>query len=138
METVEIGNLGRMQRDTGKNCSTGIFSCPDCKYINYNQREMNCQMVKKHAQPSSKQSTICPSCEQKFPSYYSLQQHRRKQHGAKQRKPSYTVADLNKIAEKGGEDGEKLKEELSACQQFLVDTEMEKWRHKVFIYKSPI
>ena len=35
--------------------------------------------------------------------------------GAKQRKPSDTVADLNKILEEEREDGEKLKGELSAC-----------------------
>ena len=92
-------------------------------------------MAKKHAQPSSKQSTVCSSCEQEFPSYYSLQQHRRKDHGAKQRKPSDTVADLNKIVEEEGEDGEKPKEELSACQHFLVDTEMENGRHKVFNFQ---
>ena len=69
-------------------------------------------MAKKHAPPSSKQSTVCPSCGQELPSYHSLQQHRRKEHGAKQRKPSDTVADLNKIVEEEGEDGEKLKEEL--------------------------
>ena len=72
---------------------------------------------------------VCPSCEQDFSIYYSLQQHRRKEHGAKQRKPSDTVADLNKIVEEEGEDGEKLKEELSTCQHFLVDTEMENWRY---------
>ena len=33
-------------------------------------------------------------------------------------KPSDTVADLNKIVEEKGEDGEKLKEEKSACQHF--------------------
>ena len=92
-------------------------------------------MAKKHAQPNSKQSTVCPSCEQEFPSYYSLQQHRRKEHGAKQRKPSDTVADLNKIVEEEWEDGENLKEELSACQNFLVDTEMENGRHKVFNFQ---
>ena len=93
---------------------------------------MSYHLAKKHAQPSSKQSTVCPSCEQEFPSYYSLQQHRRKEHGAKQRKPSDTVADLNKIVDEKGEDRERLKEELSACQHFLVDTEMEIGRHKVF------
>ena len=92
-------------------------------------------MAKKHGQPSLKQSTVCPSCEQEFLSYYSLQKHRRKDHGAKQRKPSDTVADLNKIVEEEGEDGEKLKDELSDCQQFLVDTEMEKGRHKVFNFQ---
>ena len=96
---------------------------------------MSYHMAKKHAQPSSKQSTVCSSCEQEFPSYYSLQQHRRKEHGVKQRKPSDTVADLNKIVEEEGEDGEKLKEEFSACQHFLVDTEMENGRHKVFNFQ---
>ena len=81
------------------------------------------------------QSTVCPSCKQDFPSYYSLQQHRRKEHGAKQRKPSDTVADLNKIVEEEGEDGKKLKEELRACQHFLVDTEMENGRHQVFTFQ---
>ena len=45
------------------------------------------------------------------------------------------MADLNKIVEEEGEDGEKLKEELSACQHFLVDTEMENGRHKVFNFQ---
>ena len=118
-----------------KRCAKGFVSCPECKYSTYNQQEMNYHMAKKHAQPSSKQSTVCSSCEQEFPSYYSLQQHRRKEHGAKQRKPSATVADLNKIVEDEGEDGEKLKEELGACQHFLVDTEMENGRHKVFNFQ---
>ena len=91
--------------------------------------------TKKHAQPSSKKSTVCPSCEQEFPIYYSLQQHRRKEHGIKQRKPNDTVADLNKIVEEEGEDGEKLKEEHGAGQHFLVDTEMENGRHMVFNFK---
>ena len=45
------------------------------------------------------------------------------------------MADLNKIVVEEGEDGDKLKEELSACQLFLVDTEMENGRHKVFIFQ---
>ena len=137
---VKCGDCGNMyiRQNTArhrKNCSKGVISCPDCKYFPYDQQEMSYNMAKKHAQPSSKQSTICSSCEQEFPSYYSLQQHRRKEHGAKQRKPSDTVADLNKIVEEEGEDGEKLKEELSACQHFLVDTEMENGRHKVFNFQ---
>ena len=131
-EQVKFGDCGNMytRQNTArhrKNCSKGVISCPDCKYFTYNQQEMSYHMAKKHAQPNSKQSTVFPSCEQELSSYYSLQQHRRKEHGAKQRKPSDTVADLNKIVEDEGEDGEKLKEELGACQHFLVDT---KWRNK--------
>ena len=55
---------------------------------------------------TSKQSTVCSTCEKGFPSYYSVQQHRRKEHGAEQRKPSDTVAGLNKIVEEEGDDGE--------------------------------
>ena len=109
--------------------------CPKHHFYTKSKEEMGYHVAKKHAQPSSKQSTVCPSCEQEFPSYYSLQQHRIKDHGAKQRKPSDTVAELNKIVEEKGEDGEKLKEELSACQHFLVDTEMENGRHKVFNFQ---
>ena len=97
-----------------KRSAKGVISCPDCKYSTYNQQELNCHMAKKHAPSTSKQTTVCSSFEQEFPSYYSLQQHRRKEHGAKQRKPNDKVADLNKIVEEEGEDGEKLKEELSA------------------------
>ena len=109
--------------------------CSKCHFYTKNKDEMNYHVAKKHAPASSKQSTVYSSCVQEFPSYYSLQQHRRKEHGAKQRKPSDTVADLNKIVEDEGEDGEKLKEELGACQQFLVDTEMENGRNKVFNFQ---
>ena len=92
-------------------------------------------MTKKHAPPStSKQTTVCWFCEKEFPSYYFHQQHRRKEHRAKQWKPSDTVADLNKILEEV-EDGEKLKEEFSDCQHFLVDREMENGRQRVFEFQ---
>ena len=42
---------------------------------------------------------------------------------------------MNKIAEEESGDGEKLKEELTDCQHFLVDTEMENGRHKVFNFQ---
>ena len=96
---------------------------------------MDYHVSKEHAQPISKQSTVCPSCKQELPSYYSLQQHRRKEHGTKQRKPSDMVADLNKIVEEEGEDIEKLKEELSACRHFLMDTERWKMGLKVFDFQ---
>ena len=101
------------------------------------RRKMNYHVANEHAQPSSNQLTVCPYCEQEFLSYYSLQLHRRKEHGAMQRKPSDTVADLNKIVEEEGQVGGKLKEKISACQNFLVNTEMENERHKVLTSKFP-
>ena len=91
---------------------------------------MGYHVAKKHAQPSSKKSTFCSSCEQELPGYYSLQQH-----GTKQQKASYSVTDLNKTVKEEVEDGEILNAELSACQHFLVDTKMENWRHKVFKFQ---
>ena len=43
--------------------------------------------------------------------------------------------DLNKIGEEEGEDGEKITEEMSTFQMFLVDTEMENGRFKVFKFQ---
>ena len=139
-EKVKCEDCGKEYRRSDaarhrKSCAGGVISCPERNFCIYNQQEMNYHAAKKHAQSISKQSTVCFSCEQEFPSYYSLQWHRIKEHGAKQRKPSDTVGDLNKIQEEEGDDGEKLKEELSACQHFLVDTEMENGRHKVFNFQ---
>ena len=127
--------VGQQAARHQKRWAKGVISCPDCKYSILNQQEMKYQMATNHAQPSSKHSTVCSPCEQEFPSYYSLQQNWRKEHGAKQRKPSDTLADFNNIEKKEGEDGEKLKEELSACQLFLVGTEMKNGGHKAFNFQ---
>ena len=51
-------------------------------YSSYNQQKMNYHLAKKHAPSTSKQSTVCSSCEKEFPTYYSIHQHRIKEHGA--------------------------------------------------------
>ena len=138
VKCVDCGNMYIRQNAARhrKRCEKQAeHKCSKCHFHTKNKDEMNYHVAKKHAPASSKQSTMCSSCEQKFPSYYSLQQHRRKEHGAKQRKPSDTVADLNKIVEDEGEDDEKLKEEIGACHDFLVDTEMENGRNKVFNFQ---
>ena len=106
MKCEDCGNLyirqnaARHRKRCGKQKE---HTCPNCNFYTKSKEEMGYHVAKKQAEPSSKQSTVCPSCEQEFPSYFSLQQHRRKEHGAKQQKPSDTVADLNKIAEEEGE-----------------------------------
>ena len=89
-----------------KSCVRGIISCPECSYCTYNQQEMNFHTSKKHVKSNSK-SAKCVSCEKDFPSYYSLQQHRKKDRGMKARKTSESVADLNKILE-NEEDSDQL------------------------------
>ena len=73
-EKIKCGDWGIMYvrahaARNQKRCSKGVVSCPDCKYFTYNQQQMNYRMAKKHAPSISKQSTVCPSCEQEFPSY---------------------------------------------------------------------
>ena len=97
---------------------------------------MTYHVAKKHAPTTSEQSTVCLSCEKEFRSYYLLQQHRSKELGAKQLKPNDTVAVLNKIVEEEREDEYKFKEELSACQHFLVHTEMKNGRHRLFSFQT--
>ena len=116
-----------------KSCVRGVISCPECSYCTYNQQEMNFRTSKKHVKLTLK-SSKCVSCEKKFPSYFSLPQHRKKDHGLKARKTSNSVADLNKILE-NEEDSDHLRDELNACQPFLTDTAMENGRHKVFNFQ---
>ena len=116
-----------------KSCVRGVISCPECRYCTYNQQEKNFHTSKKHSKSTPK-STKCVSCEKEFASYYSLQQHRKKDHGMKARKTSDSVADLNKILE-NEEVSDQLRDNLNAYQHFLTDTEMENGRHKVFNFQ---
>ena len=84
---------------------------------------MNFHTSKKHLK-STPQSTKCVSCENEFSSYYSLKQHRKKDHGLKARKTSDSFANLNKILQ-NEEDSDQLRDELNAFQHFLTDTEMD-------------
>ena len=108
-EKLKCGDSGKEYRRADKarhdkRCAKGVISCPDCNYFTYNRQEMNYYVAKKLAPSTSKQSTVCSSCEKEFPSYYSLQQHQRKEQGVKQRKPSDTLVDLNPIVWEEGED----------------------------------
>ena len=60
-------------------------------------------------------STKCGSCEKEIPSYYSLQQYRKKNHGLKE-KNSVLISDLNKNLE-NVEDRDQLRDELNACKK---------------------
>ena len=116
-----------------KSCVRGVISCPECDYCTYNQQEMNFHASKKHVKSTPK-STKCVSSEKKFPSYYSFQQHCKRNHGFRARKTSDSVVDLNKILE-SEEDSDQPRDELNACQHFLTDTEMENGRHKLFYFQ---
>ena len=102
-----------------------FISCPYCKNSTHDQQEMNYHVAKKHAQLSSKQSMVCSSCDKEFPSYYSLQQHRRKEHGTKLRKPSDTVADLRRVWRRKGKMERSSKR---SCVIFSIFWWIRRWK----------
>ena len=70
-------------------------------------------------------------CYQAFPGFYALRQHQNTQHGMQIGSGTKDV-DVEHIV--GNLEDHKLRKELRSCQHFLVDSELERARHKVFKY----
>ena len=87
-------------------------------------------MAKAHAPAGKKIDTTCGTCGKHFPSYYSLQQHRKKEHGTLSKVS--TSSSQNFAQEFELEETPQLQEELSACQHYFEDTEMENGRRLQF------
>ena len=66
-------------------------------------------------------------CKEEFASFYAPRQHKSKMHGFNLKKADSSPL-VNNI------DDDSLKEELRACEHFLVESEFERVRHKVFNY----
>ena len=64
-----------------------------------------------------------------FHSFYFLREHKRKEHGAQRGSSAQNVEVTQLIGAVGNN---SLKEELEACKQFLVDSEMENVRQRVY------
>ena len=61
-----------------------------------------------------------------FSGFHALRQHKTSEHGTEMKSAEF---DVNNLCD--GDDSD-LKEELQACQHFLVDSGLEKGRHRVF------
>ena len=74
---------------------------------------------------------------EEFPSFYSLQQHKRRKHGTSTKVGTKSSENLKEVLESEELDrnNEQLQQELSACQHFFDNTEMENGRHRVFNFK---
>ena len=90
-------------------------------------------MAKSHAPAGKKIDTTCGTCGKSFPSYYSLQEHRKKEHGTLSKVS--TSSSQNYAEDFELEETPQLQEELSACQHFFQDTEIQNGRHRVFNFK---
>ena len=84
---------------------------------------------KKTQRPKSVVTFKCKLCYQEFPGFYALRQHKITKHGFP---IETTIVDPDDIINEV--DDRSLKEELRSCQHFLLDSELERVRHKVFNY----
>ena len=108
-------------------CSGGTLYCANCPNFSTKSRhDLNYHLAKKHATPPLKNTHKCKICFKEFSGFYALRQHKTSEHGLQMESAEF---DLSNLLE---DDDADLKEELQACQHFLVDSELEKGRHRVF------
>ena len=108
-----------------------VNHCPN--FSTNSQSDLNYHFAKKHSAPKFDITFECKFCYQEFPGFYALRQHRNTQHGMKMGSGAREV-DVEHIV--GDVEDHALREELCSCQHFLVDSELESARHKVFNYAS--
>ena len=114
-------------------CSGVILFCPKCPNFSTNWRDdLYCHFVKKHAAPREKNTRKCKICFKEFSGFYALRQHKTREHGIQMKSPEFDAKNLVE------DDDADLKEELEACQHFLVDSELEKGGHRFFNYSMSI
>ena len=105
-----------------KGCSAGTWHCTHCP--NFSTKfpgDLNYHIAKKHSAPEPDVTFKCKLCYQEFPGFYALRQHRNTQHG-KHIGSRTTDVDVNYIV--GDVEHRRLKDELSSCQHFSVDSEL--------------
>ena len=71
----------------------------------------------------------CKICDKNFHSFYNLREHKRKENGAQRGSGARNVDNTQLV---GVVDENSLKEELKTCKHFLVVSEMEIGRHRVY------
>ena len=108
-------------------CSGGILYCPKCPNFSSKSRDdLKYHIAKKHATPRVKNTHNCKVCFKEFSGFYTLRQHKTRNHGIQMKSAEFNV---NNFLE---DDDAELKEDFQACQHFLVDSELEKGRRRVF------
>ena len=108
-------------------CSGGTLYCANYpNFSNKSRDDINYHIANKHATPPLKSTHKCKICFKEFSGFYALRQHKTSEHGLQMKSGEFDVSNLLE------DDDADLKEELQACQHFLVDSELEKGRHRVF------
>ena len=108
-------------------CTGGTLYCAICpNFSTKSTDDLNYHIAKKHATPRAKNTHKCKNCSKQFSGFYALLQHKTSEQGIQMK---LAELDVNNLLE---DDNADLKEELQAFQHFLVDSELEKGRHRVF------
>ena len=115
-----------------KSCSAITLFCTHCpNFSTKTQNHLNYHIAKKHSAPKLDVTCKCKFCSQEFPGFYALRQLRNTQHGMQIGSGTRDV-DVEPIM--GDVEDHRLRKELRSCQHFLVDSELERGRQKVFNY----
>ena len=108
-------------------CSGGTLFCAKRPNFSTKSRDdLNYHIAKKHTTPRAKNTHKCKICFKEFSGFYALRQHKTSEHGLQMKSAELDVG--NNLED----DDSDLKEEIQACQHFLVDSELEKGSHRVF------
>ena len=97
------------------------------------QTEMDHHTATKHAIPSILTKTKCNTFEEEYPSFNSLQRHKKSVHGTTS---SIGNVIVNLDAFMGDYDDQTHRQELTACHHFLVDSEFVRGRQHIFNFAS--
>ena len=115
-----------------KRCSVGTLYCNQCpNFSTKSQNDLHFHIATKHSAPKLDVTFKCKLCYQEFPGFYTLRQHRNSQHTMQ---IGSGTRDVNLEHIVGDVEDHSLREELHSFQHFLVDSELERARHKVFNY----
>ena len=104
----------------------------NCNFATKNSAELSYHIAKAHGAKVRNTLNKCVVCQKQFPSFYSLQLHRRKVHQASTKIGSSSTIRVREIMEKVDNDSESLKEKLAACQHLIDDMHSEHGRQEVF------
>ena len=98
---------------------------------------MNYHLAKHHAPQDKTLNKVCIICLEEFPCFSSVQQHKRRKYGTSTKVGTKSNESLKEVLESEELDksNEQLQQELSACQHFFGNTEMENGRHRLFNFK---
>ena len=117
-----------------KTCMMGTLYCKkrNCNFATKNFAELSYHIANAHGAKVCNTLNKCVVCQKQFPSFYSLQFHRKNVHQASTKIGSSNTNRVREIMQKVDNDSESLNEKLSACQHLIDDMHAEHGIQAVF------